>query len=123
MRRLFTSRRRRLEEWMKVTEERAQRSQRPLWDPRISVCMAAYNGGPFVEAQLQSILTQLRPIDEVVIVDDGSKDDTVVRIQQLSDARVKLLRHERNAGVLATFEDALRSTTGKILFLTDDDDV
>lgn len=123
MRRLFTSRRRRLEEWMKVTEERAQKSQRPLWDPRISVCMAAYNGGLFVEAQLQSILTQLRPIDELVIVDDGSKDDTVVRIQQLGDTRVKLLRHERNAGVLATFEDALRSATGEILFLADDDDV
>jgi len=108
---------------MKVTEERAQKSQRPLWDPRISVCMAAYNGGPFVEAQLQSILTQLRTIDEVVIVDDGSKDDTVARIQKLGDARLRLLRHQRNAGVLATFEDALRSATGEILFLADDDDV
>lgn len=123
MRRLFRPRSRRIEEWMRATEERARKAQRPMWDPRISVCMAAYNGGPFVEAQLQSILTQLRPDDEVVIVDDGSKDDTVSRIRQIGDARIRLLRHERNAGVLATFEDALRCGTGEILFLADDDDV
>jgi len=123
MRRLFTSRRKRIEEWMQATEERAQKAQRPMWDPRISVCMAAYNGGPFVEAQLQSILTQLGPNDEVVIVDDGSKDDTVLCIQQTGDARIRLLRHEKNAGVLATFEDALRCASGEILFLADDDDV
>jgi glycosyltransferase involved in cell wall biosynthesis len=123
MRRLFTPRRRRIEEWMQATEERARKAQRPMWDPRISVCMAAYNGGPFVDAQLRSILTQLRPNDEVVIVDDGSKDDTMVRIEELGDVRVRLLRHEKNAGVLATFEDALRCATGEILFLADDDDV
>jgi glycosyltransferase involved in cell wall biosynthesis len=68
-------------------------------------------------------VTQLRAEDEVVIVDDGSKDDTVIRIEQMSDARIKLLKHDRNAGVVATFEDALRSATGEILFLCDDDDV
>jgi glycosyltransferase involved in cell wall biosynthesis len=123
MRRLFTRRRMRIEEWMRAKDERVRKAQRPMWDPRISVCMAAYNGGPFVEAQLTSILTQLRPNDEVVIVDDGSKDDTIERIEQVGDARIKLLRHEANAGVIATFEDALRSATGEILFLADDDDV
>lgn len=123
MRRLFTSRRKRIREWMEATEDRVHRAQRPMWDPRISVCMAAYNGGPFVDAQLRSILTQLGPNDEVVVVDDGSKDDTLERIQQVADARIKLLRHENNAGVLATFEDALRCASGEILFLADDDDV
>jgi glycosyltransferase involved in cell wall biosynthesis len=85
--------------------------------------MAAYNGGPFVKAQMQSILTQLGPNDELVVVDDCSKDDTVERIEQVGDARVKLLRHERNAGVVATFEDALRCATGEVLFLCDDDDL
>jgi glycosyltransferase involved in cell wall biosynthesis len=123
MRRLFTRRSKRIEEWMRATEERVRKAERPMWDPRISVCMAAYNGGPFVEAQLESILRQLRPNDEVVIVDDGSKDDTIERIEQMGDARIKLLRHQANAGVIATFEDALRSATGEILFLADDDDV
>jgi glycosyltransferase involved in cell wall biosynthesis len=123
MRRLFTSRRRRIEEWMRATEERVRSAEQRSGEPRISACMAAYNGGPFVKAQMQSILTQLGPNDELVVVDDCSKDDTVERIEQVGDARVKLLRHERNAGVVATFEDALRCATGEVLFLCDDDDL
>ena len=124
VRRLFTSKRRRIEEWMRATETRVQGMPgRSMHQARISVCMAAYNGGPFVEAQLESILSQLKPNDEVVVVDDGSKDDTVQRIEQLGDLRMRLLRHQRNAGVVATFEDALRSATGEILFLSDDDDL
>ena len=124
VRRLFTSKRRRIEEWMRAREARVQGVPgRAMHQARISVCMAAYNGGPFVEAQLESILSQLKPNDEVVVVDDGSKDDTVQRIEQLGDRRMRLLRHQRNAGVVATFEDALRSATGEILFLSDDDDL
>ena len=123
MRRLFTSRRRRIEEWMRATEERVRSAEQRSGGPRISACMAAYNGGPFVEAQMQSILTQLGPNDELVVVDDCSKDDTVQRIESIGDARVKLLRHERNAGVVATFEDAMRCATGEVLFLCDDDDL
>jgi glycosyltransferase involved in cell wall biosynthesis len=72
---------------------------------------------------LHSILSQLKPEDEVVVVDDGSTDDTPQRVTGIGDARVRLLRHERNAGVVATFEDALRSANGNILFLCDDDDL
>jgi len=124
MRRLFTSKRRRIEEWILATEKRALNTegQNPR-APKVSVCMAAYNGGPFVDAQLQSVLSQLKADDEVVIVDDGSTDNTVQRIEQFVDRRIKLLKHEKNTGVVATFEDALRSAGGEILFLCDDDDV
>ena len=124
--RLFTSRRRRIAEWMAATEDRfadAPALVEPASGPRLSACMAAYNGGKFVDAQLESILSQLKPEDEVVIIDDGSTDDTLERIARIGDARVRLRRHEKNAGVVATFEDALRSATGDILFLCDDDDV
>ena len=39
--------------------------------PRISVCMATYNGAPYVCEQMNSILEQLGPSDEVVVVDDA----------------------------------------------------
>jgi GT2 family glycosyltransferase len=122
-RRLFTSRRKRIEEWTEATNDRVPRAGVTRREPRISVCMAAYNGRRFVDAQLRSILSQLNADDEVVIVDDCSADDTVERIQQFGDRRVKLLRHERNAGVVSTFEDAVRSATGYILFFSDDDDI
>ncbi len=124
VRRFFTSKRRRIAEWMQATNDRVREvGARAMEEPRISVCMAACNGGPYVEAQLQSVLSQLKPSDEVVIVDDGSTDDTVRRIEQIRDPKIRLLRHEKNAGVVTTFEDALRSATGDILFLCDDDDI
>lgn len=126
IRRLFTSRRRRIEEWMEATAERVSaESGAPVkaFEPKISACMAAYNGGAYIEAQLGSILPQLKPTDEVIVVDDVSKDDTVTRILEFADPRIRLLRHQANRGVVATFEDALRSATGDILFLCDDDDL
>jgi GT2 family glycosyltransferase len=123
MRRLFTTRRRRIEEWMRDTANRLSPQMTAIREPGVSACMAAYNGGVFVGAQLQSILTQLRSSDELVIVDDGSTDDTIARIAAIEDPRIRLCRHTKNMGVVATFEDALRSATGEILFLCDDDDV
>ncbi len=124
LRRLFTSRRRRIEEWMRATQYRALDAKpRTRRQPKVSACMAAYNAGPFLEAQMRSILSQLKPEDEVVIVDDGSTDGTESRIEELGDRRIKLFRHKKNAGVVSTFEDALRSATGDILFLCDDDDI
>lgn len=126
MRRLFTSRRRRIDEWMQATADRVndepETSKRAL-EPRISACMAAYNGDAYVEAQLRSILSQLKATDEVVIVDDVSRDETAERISEIADPRIRLLRHQTNRGVVATFEDALRSASGSLLFLCDDDDL
>lgn len=122
--RLFRSRKTRLERWKKsVANVGQQDSAAGEARPRVSVCIAAYNGSRFIEAQLRSILLQLEANDEIVIIDDGSMDDTVSRIRSIDDPRVKLFVHERNKGVTATFEDALRSATGRILFLCDDDDV
>ena len=126
MRRLFTSRQKRIVEWNLATQKYAspeRTNKRAYSEVKVSVCLAAYNGGEFVEQQMQSILAQLKPHDEVVIVDDCSIDDTLKRIAGIGDARIRLLRHEQNAGVVATFEDALRSASGDILFLSDDDDV
>ncbi|MFZ0734886.1 MAG: glycosyltransferase, partial [Candidatus Sulfotelmatobacter sp.] len=123
--RIFRSKGERLRSWRESLHrlpgfalERTERLR-----PKVSVCMAAYNGARFIEAQIASILPQLAPDDEIVIVDDGSQDDTVARIREIHDDRIRLFKHERNEGVVATFEDALRCATGNILFLSDDDDL
>ena len=123
--RIFRSKSARLRRWRESLEhlpglalERTERLR-----PKVSVCMAAYNGAKFIEAQIASILPQLAADDEIVIVDDGSRDDTVARIREIHDDRIRLFKHERNEGVVATFEDALRCATGNILFLSDDDDL
>jgi glycosyltransferase involved in cell wall biosynthesis len=127
MARLFTSRSTRIEKWQDSVKQRLGRtlvsSSLPPRRMKVSVCMAAYNGERYIGAQLRSILHQLKQNDEVVIVDDGSQDATCERIAELNDRRIRVLRHTSNAGVVRTFEDALRSATGDVLFLCDDDDV
>jgi hypothetical protein len=91
--------------------------------PRVSVCLAAYNGARLIEAQLRSILGQLHADDEVVVVDDASSDGTCGVIEGLNDSRIRLMRRTSNQGVLRTFEDAIQMATGEILFLSDQDDL
>ncbi len=126
IRRIFTSRRKRIAAWNLATQKYATSEFTETAansDLKVSACMAAYNGGAFIEAQLRSILAQLKPQGEVVIVDDRSTDETLERIAQIGDPRIRVFVHEHNAGVVATFEDALRSASGNVLFLSDDDDM
>ncbi len=91
--------------------------------PQVSVCMATYNGERFLADQLTSILSQLSDSDEIIIVDDASRDGTIAIVNSFGDRRVRLLQQERNQGVLKTFERALREAKGEIIFLADQDDV
>lgn len=91
--------------------------------PAVSVCMATYNGAAYVEEQLASVLTQLGDADEVVVVDDGSSDDTVAMIRAVGDPRVRVLESDQNAGYVRAFERALTQARGDYLLLCDQDDV
>lgn len=90
---------------------------------RASICMATYNGAQYVEAQLVSILAQLGPRDEIVIVDDASTDDTVARIRRMADPRIRLIEAAANQGYVRSFEQAVLASRGGAVFLADQDDV
>ncbi len=90
---------------------------------KISVCMATYNGERFIREQLESILGQLEDDDEIVIVDDASADGTVRSAEEFHDKRIRIIKQDRNRGVLQTFERALKEAVGEIIFLADQDDV
>ncbi|MET0932684.1 MAG: glycosyltransferase [Mycetocola sp.] len=90
---------------------------------RVSVCMAAYNGSAFIEEQITSILAQLGTDDELIIIDDCSKDDTVEVVTRIQDPRIRLIRNDSNAGYVRTFDRALRMATGKYVLLADQDDL
>lgn len=85
--------------------------------------MAAYNGEQYIQEQLRSILDQLSAEDEVIIVDDASKDETRARVMEAADPRVRLIENGKNIGIRASFEKALRCVSGEIIFFSDQDDV
>jgi glycosyltransferase involved in cell wall biosynthesis len=91
----------------------------------ISVAVCTYNGEKYIEEQLKSIQNQTLPVDEIIVCDDFSKDNTVHIIEelQLNDSRIKLFKSKRNLGTLINFEKAISRTKGDIIFLSDQDDI
>jgi glycosyltransferase involved in cell wall biosynthesis len=89
----------------------------------ISVCLACYNGSKYIEEQLKSILVQLSVDDEIVVSDDGSKDDTLNIIRALNDSRIKVIQGPAMAKPALNFENALKHALGDYIFLSDQDDV
>jgi glycosyltransferase involved in cell wall biosynthesis len=90
--------------------------------PRISVCMATYNGEKFVARQLQTILSQLEPDDEIVISDDSSTDGTLKVIESFGDSRIRLFAGQRFRSPIYNCENALKQSRGDVIFLSDQDD-
>jgi glycosyltransferase involved in cell wall biosynthesis len=90
---------------------------------KVSVCMAVHNAAAYLRPQLESILEQLGPEDELITVDDASHDGSEAIVAQSNDPRIRPHRNDRNLGVLASFEKALGAATGQVLFLSDHDDV
>jgi glycosyltransferase involved in cell wall biosynthesis len=89
----------------------------------ISVCMAVFNGERYLEEQLRSIRVQLANDDELIIVDDCSRDGSVALIRRLEDPRIKLLQNEANLGPAASFERAFSLARGQYIFFSDQDDI
>ena len=93
----------------------------------ISVAIAAYNGERFILEQLESIRCQTVPVDEVIIGDDCSTDQTVgicrsfIAENNLTGWRVQL--HDENRGYCYNFYDAIEECQGDVIFLADQDDV
>jgi glycosyltransferase involved in cell wall biosynthesis len=91
--------------------------------PSVSVVMATYNGAAYVEEQIASILEQLHPADELVVVDDASSDTTADVVAAIDDPRIRLVRSPDNRGYVRTFEAAIRASSGEAVLLADQDDV
>jgi glycosyltransferase involved in cell wall biosynthesis len=84
--------------------------------------MATYNGAPYIDEQLASILPQLGDRDELIVVDDASSDSTVALIRACADPRIKLVLNERNAGHVASFSRALSLAQNELVIMADQDD-
>src|ERR1700748_3070750 len=93
--------------------------------PLVSVAMCTYNGEKYIRQQLDSILNQTWRNLEIVIVDDGSSDDTFAIISEYAekDSRIKCFKNEVNLGFNKNFEHAVELTTGDYIAISDQDDI
>lgn len=96
--------------------------------PLVSVVIPCYNHENYVQHAIQSVIDQTYKNIELIIIDDGSSDDSVVRIKEMLDAcESRFLRFEfrarSNLGVGATLNEALQWSAGKYFSALASDDI
>ena len=93
--------------------------------PLVSVIMPAYNAGAYIEEAIRSVMAQTLKDWELLVLDDGSSDDTCATVQRLAeeDPRVRLLRNEQNMGAARTRNRGFTLAAGVFVALLDSDDL
>lgn len=92
----------------------------------ISVALCTYNGEKYITSQIESILNQSLPVDEIVVCDDGSSDSTLDILNAIKDScaiKIHIHQNKTNLGVCANFEQAISLCQGDVIFLSDQDDI
>jgi hypothetical protein len=90
-------------------------------NPLVSAVIPTYNRSAEVVSAVQSALAQHYAPLEVVVVDDGSTDDTVARLAEFGQ-RVRVIRHPVNRGAAAARNSGIEAARGRYVALLDSDD-
>jgi glycosyltransferase involved in cell wall biosynthesis len=92
--------------------------------PRMSLAMPNYNHAQYIEEALIAVSKQTMPPFEVVVVDDGSTDDSIARLQSLATRMpwLRIHRHPENRGVVAAMNTGLSLVRGDFVLGTAADD-
>jgi glycosyltransferase involved in cell wall biosynthesis len=89
--------------------------------PRVSILIPAYNAAPWLAQTLQSALAQTWPATEIIVVDDGSRDDTLAIAKSFDSAKLKVI-HQDNRGQCASENRAFAASQGEFVDFLDADD-
>jgi glycosyltransferase involved in cell wall biosynthesis len=92
-------------------------------DPVISAIVPLYNGAPFIEQALRSMLAQTLPPDEIIVVDDGSTDDGAAIVERLAETYPIRVIRQANAGQSAARNNGVDYAHGDLIAFLDQDDV
>lgn len=91
--------------------------------PKITVLMPVYNACQFVKYSIKSLIKQSFIDFELLVIDDGSSDDTVLEIQSFKDSRIRLVKNDGNMGVAWTLNAGLDLARGEYVARMDADDI
>ncbi len=91
-------------------------------NPTISVLIACFNCEKYVGETLESVLAQTRLADEIIVVDDGSTDQSASKVQSYADRGIQLICQD-NQGASAARNRAFAASTGQFVIFVDADDI
>jgi glycosyltransferase involved in cell wall biosynthesis len=89
----------------------------------LSIIVQSYNFAPFLGEAIRSVLDLRDPSpDEIVVIDDASRDDSAAIARSFGDPRLRVIVNERNLGAAETFNRAFEATRGDFVARLDGDD-
>ena len=91
-------------------------------EPLVSVILPAFNAERFISGAIDSIIGQSFKDFELLVIDDGSTDNTAAIVQGYSDLRIRLIQKE-NEGVAATLNRGIELAKGQYIWRHDADDI
>lgn len=91
--------------------------------PEVSVIVPCYNAATFLGQTLESILTQQGPALEIILVDDGSTDDSIEVAREIDDDRIRIISIPASGGPSRPRNIAIAEARGRLIFFCDADDV
>jgi glycosyltransferase involved in cell wall biosynthesis len=91
--------------------------------PTVSVVIPTYNDARYLGKAIESVLKQTYSDLEVLVVDDGSRDNTSEVVSAFHDPRLRLTVHTSNKGLPAARNTGMRAASGEIIALLDADDL
>lgn len=89
----------------------------------VTVIIASYNHGPYIEQSIESVLAQTYPHVELLVVDDGSVDDSVERIRRLQAKHGFDFRVQENKGLTRTLNETIERSSGAFIAPFGSDDI
>ncbi len=90
--------------------------------PLVSVILPTYNRAHTLGRAIRSVLEQTYANFELIVVDDGSTDNTEEVVKSFADPRIRFLRHEHNRGVSAARNSGIKVAQGEYIAFNDSDD-
>ncbi len=90
--------------------------------PPVSVVIPAYNRATTIRAAIESVLAQTWDDFELIVVDDGSKDDTLAEARKVTDPRVRVVENPRNMGAAGARNTGISEARGTWIAFQDSDD-
>jgi len=91
-------------------------------NPTVSVIIPTYNRAELLERAIKSVLNQTYEELELLVVDDGSSDNTESLVARFCDQRIKYIKHADNIGAPATRNTGIKRSKGKYIAFLDSDD-
>jgi len=91
--------------------------------PQVTIGLSVFNGGALLEKSVRSILNQTMSDWELLIIDDGSTDNSIESLSCINDPRIHLLRDGLNLGLAARLNQAINLARGTYFARMDHDDI